>query len=127
VPDRIYSSEGSVRQPSLTPLFADSITYTVWPYELDAEDSAADLYDGYNLVNGTAGGNVYAIRSCLLDRHGRRPSSAAPRNYFYFRGSPLPGGVNVAFFDGHVEFEKWLNQLWTLQWHRGWVTPDPLP
>jgi prepilin-type N-terminal cleavage/methylation domain-containing protein/prepilin-type processing-associated H-X9-DG protein len=34
--------------------------------------------------------------------------------------------INVAFIDGHVETEDLVN-LWTLNWHRYWKTPNPLP
>jgi prepilin-type processing-associated H-X9-DG protein len=30
--------------------------------------------------------------------------------------------VNVSFFDGHAE-SIGIPQLWTLEWHKGWVTP----
>jgi len=34
--------------------------------------------------------------------------------------------INVAFVDGHVS-PVYLADLWTLEWHKGWKTPSPLP
>jgi prepilin-type processing-associated H-X9-DG protein len=59
-------------------------------------------------------------------QHSKRPASAAPRRYNYQVGTELPGAINMALFDGHAERVK-LNELWNLQWHRGWVTPNPHP
>ena len=38
----------------------------------------------------------------------------------------LPGGVNVAFGDNHVELVK-LEKLWNLTWHRTWKAPAKRP
>jgi prepilin-type N-terminal cleavage/methylation domain-containing protein/prepilin-type processing-associated H-X9-DG protein len=39
---------------------------------------------------------------------------------------PLPGGINVAFFDGHVQLAP-LDNLWQLQWHKSWKAPAKRP
>ena len=38
------------------------------------------------------------------------------------RNQPLPGAVNVAFFDGHGETVK-LDNLWQLYWHADYKPP----
>jgi len=62
-----------------------------------------------------------------IARHGMIPSRA-PRNLA--AGQPLPGAINMFFFDGHTELVK-LGKLWTYTWHRDWKTPsvisDPQP
>jgi prepilin-type processing-associated H-X9-DG protein len=40
-------------------------------------------------------------------------------------GTLLPGGINLSFCDGHVEYAK-LNALWTYYWHALSV-PQPMP
>jgi prepilin-type processing-associated H-X9-DG protein len=34
--------------------------------------------------------------------------------------------INVVFLDGHASMIN-LRDLWTLPWHKGWKTPNPLP
>ena len=41
-------------------------------------------------------------------------------------GSKIPGAVNFALVDGHVEAIQ-LDRLWTLTWHRGYKVPAQHP
>ena len=38
----------------------------------------------------------------------------------------LPGGINIAFADKHVELVR-LERLWKLTWHRNWAAPAKRP
>jgi hypothetical protein len=38
----------------------------------------------------------------------------------------LPGAINVASYDGHVETVK-LERLWKLYWHKNWAAPAKRP
>jgi len=38
----------------------------------------------------------------------------------------LPGGINIAFADNHVELVR-LERLWNLTWHRNWAAPAKRP
>ena len=38
----------------------------------------------------------------------------------------LPGGINMAFADNHVELVR-LERLWNLTWHRSWAAPAKRP
>jgi prepilin-type processing-associated H-X9-DG protein len=38
----------------------------------------------------------------------------------------MPGGINLALTDGHVELVK-LENLWNYSWHWNWITPVPRP
>jgi prepilin-type N-terminal cleavage/methylation domain-containing protein/prepilin-type processing-associated H-X9-DG protein len=117
----IYGRESSVRQTAMTPLFMDAINYYVAPLETDASGNPADLFHGI-----PAGDYGFDMRNCLIDRHGKRAPSSAPRSLNYVPGTVLPGAINMAFFDGHTENVK-LDDLWTFQWHLDWVTPSPHP
>ena len=50
---------------------------------------------------------------------GKAPATFNPKN-------DLPGAINIAFVDGHSELVK-LERLWSLDWHKGWVTPAKRP
>jgi prepilin-type processing-associated H-X9-DG protein len=58
-----------------------------------------------------------------IPRHGSRPS---PVPTDWPADQPLPGAVNVSFFDGHGELVK-LDRLWRLYWHKDYVPPAKRP
>jgi prepilin-type N-terminal cleavage/methylation domain-containing protein/prepilin-type processing-associated H-X9-DG protein len=103
-----------IAQTALTPYFSDSIWVDGWPLETDAPST--DLYAGSDA-------NVGMTRR-TISRHGYKAPGAAPR--YVAPGKLLPGAINVAFVDGHAAPVK-LEQLWTLYWHAGWVTPAVRP
>ena len=109
-----FEKSTAVTQPSLTPYFQDSIWVDCWPEEADTP--ATDLYSGSDVEGG--------MDRMTIARHGGRGASAAPRNVP--PGATLVGNINAAFVDGHVGAVK-LEQLWTLYWHQGWVTPTKRP
>lgn len=113
VPGSWKYTAASVYQASTTPLFLDSVWVDGWPKE--TEGPAQDLYDGsqYNYL-----GRV------TIARHGGNPPSAAPRNIT--SSASLPGGINISFYDGHAGYTR-MNNLWTLNWHQGWVIPGSIP
>ena len=104
----------SVMQSSTTPLFCDSVWVDGWPTEY--EGPATDLYLG-------AQGSYYMGRVTIA-RHGGLPPASAPRNITSSSG--LPGGINIVFYDCHASSEK-LKDLWTLDWHKGWIIPASIP
>ncbi len=65
----------------------------------------------------------YSMSQVALPRHGSRPNPV-PRNWL--QNQPLPGAVNVVFFDGHVGLVK-LDDLWQLTWHVDWKAPAKRP
>jgi prepilin-type N-terminal cleavage/methylation domain-containing protein/prepilin-type processing-associated H-X9-DG protein len=110
-----FKKESQIVQPVWTPLLADGI----WPWVLPIAKNppASDLY------RGTGPGGLASIDSLNIPRHGNRPNPV-PRNWP--ASSPLPGAVNVGFYDGHAELVK-LDRLWQLYWHVGYVPPDKRP
>ena len=97
---------GTRRSGSSTPLIGDgtspygglSATYPV----------PTDLTQGWNF---------------LIPRHGSRPR-VIPTDHP--PDQKLPGAVNIAFYDGHVE-QVPLERLWSLSWHKDYVAPEKRP
>ena len=79
------------------PTFCDGIWVDGWPKEGDVPQKS--------LITGDKNSEQGMQRICVR-RHGER--------------------INVAFLDGHASSVE-LRNLWTLQWHRRWQTPEPLP
>jgi prepilin-type N-terminal cleavage/methylation domain-containing protein/prepilin-type processing-associated H-X9-DG protein len=106
-----YTGEGKITQSSDVPMMVDAIWVDGWPAE--TMGPAADLYNGNASVD---------MGRFTIARHGNR----APAPLKITSSVGMPGGVNVAFYDGHAAFEK-LPALWTLAWHVGWTTPGTIP
>jgi prepilin-type N-terminal cleavage/methylation domain-containing protein len=113
---RHFTKESSVQRASLTPVFADAIWVDFWPRPTDAP--ARDLF------NGDQSGGVGAIGRITIARHGGRSPANAPRSVP--AGSRLPGVVDLALFDGHVEKVP-LDRLWSYYWYRDYQIPATRP
>jgi prepilin-type N-terminal cleavage/methylation domain-containing protein/prepilin-type processing-associated H-X9-DG protein len=99
--DGAFARESQVPYPGATPVLADGAYYWVefWPGDLDQPW----------LFRWTA-------NNVVLARHGGFPN---PVPTSWPPAQPLPGAVNVSFFDGHSELVK-LDRLWQLYWHAGY-------
>lgn len=113
----VFSKEFNVLYPARTPLFTDGNWLDAWPRTNDPP--ATDLYNGYH---GT--GFNGKIGRLTLPRHGGFVASRAPRQFD--TEQRLPGGINIACYDGHVELAR-LENLWNYYWSRTWVPPNPRP
>jgi prepilin-type N-terminal cleavage/methylation domain-containing protein len=107
-----FYSETDADLSAQTPVFLDSIWVDGWPESTDLP--ANDLVDGDTNGDG--------IGRFTIPRHAF--SGAVPRNFNY--KNPLPGSINAVFFDGSASTVK-LEELWTLSWHRNWITPAKRP
>jgi prepilin-type N-terminal cleavage/methylation domain-containing protein/prepilin-type processing-associated H-X9-DG protein len=110
-----FKTEAAVVQPSGTPLFADGVWNFVAPLARDWP--ASDLYTGWNPEHP---GQMSIM---TIPRHGSRPN---PFPHRWPESAPLPGAINVVFFDGHTQAVK-LDRLWQLYWHVGYVPPTKRP
>jgi prepilin-type processing-associated H-X9-DG protein len=63
------------------------------------------------------------MASMAIPRHGNRPN---PVPTYWPKNLPLPGAVNVAFYDGHGETVK-PNRLWQFYWHPDYKPPAKRP
>ncbi len=111
--DRFFGSEAEVAFPTLTPLLCDSAFSWVIgdPRVLPMTD-----------LTWRSGGDGEALYACLprhADRPGRLPTHHRP-------DQRLPGAINAAFYDGHVETVP-LEKLWQLYWFKGYVPPAKRP
>lgn len=112
-----FPLESDIPQPALTPNLADSITCDVSP---TAEDLPVTNLFTLDLLAPDGQGQM---RLLCIPRHGNRPNRV-PTNWPTDR--PLPGAINVAFFDGHGELVK-LDRLWQLYWHKDYQPPAKRP
>jgi len=112
---RFFQNEGQIVAPSQTPIIADSNAHISL--------HQADYLPPMNLREPwMEAGSGRAVLNCL-PRHGNRPD----RLPAYFRPSDrLPGAINAAFYDGHVETVP-LERLWQLHWHKDYVPPAKRP
>jgi prepilin-type N-terminal cleavage/methylation domain-containing protein/prepilin-type processing-associated H-X9-DG protein len=108
-----FTTEGQVQQPVKTPVLSDGIFFDVEP--LATNTPATNLAKG-----GVEDGGMQFLN---IARHGNRPN---PVPTYWPLNKPMPGAVNVAFFDGHGETVK-LDQLWQLYWHVDYKPPNKRP
>jgi prepilin-type processing-associated H-X9-DG protein len=111
-----FMNDSSVVSPSQTPVFADGIWVDAWP-EINDECNTHNLQTGF-YGPGPLGGQ--GMDRFLIARHGPNRPNIPPTSVSLAQN--LPGGVNMVFFDGHVESVP-LNGLWDLYWHLEWTFP----
>ncbi len=118
-----FGNESCVVQPSATPVVADGLSWWVWPRA--AELPASNLVFGYFTppTYGAGISSAVGMGNVSIPRHGTRPNRVPT---YWPASQPLPGGVNVAFFDGHAGLVK-LDDLWQLYWHVGYQPPAKRP
>jgi prepilin-type N-terminal cleavage/methylation domain-containing protein/prepilin-type processing-associated H-X9-DG protein len=116
-----FRIESEIADSSRTPLFADGINWQ-WSWAVGAGPRAVDP-PATNLVTGATTAAQWGMAIFTIPRHGSRPSKISTN---HSPGMMLPGAINVAFHDGHVEQVK-LERLWQLYWHRNYEPPVRRP
>jgi prepilin-type N-terminal cleavage/methylation domain-containing protein len=119
-PDWFFRTEAELPAPSKTPVFADGMNLLFIFGECNWAPTESDP-PAYNLQSGFAGRGL--MEWFTIPRHGSRPSSISTN---YPASRKLPGAINVASYDGHVETVK-LERLWKLYWHKNWAAPAKRP
>jgi prepilin-type N-terminal cleavage/methylation domain-containing protein/prepilin-type processing-associated H-X9-DG protein len=115
---RGFMREEQITRPAVTPLLADGAAWVAQPFSINGP--ATDLFTG---KDSALAANEWNICIMNIPRHGSRPRPV-PRSWP--RSSPLPGAVNVVFFDGHAAPVK-LDGLWQLYWNSAWSPPARRP
>ena len=112
-----FFREADIGRPSLTPLLGDCVDQSSSP--------RADDRPPRNLQTpwGDAAVPYSGMKYFVISRHGF-PPNPVPTNWP--SNQPLPGAVNVSFFDGHGELVK-LDYLWQLYWHKDYQPPAKRP
>ncbi len=109
-----FLDERQVARHHLTPIVADAVLFDI-PYARATDTPPADPSTGESILLG--------INLVCVPRHGRRPNRL-PRSWP--ASQPLPGAINVGFYDGHAEMVK-LDDLWQLYWHKDYKPPVKRP
>jgi prepilin-type N-terminal cleavage/methylation domain-containing protein len=106
-----FTNEASIRDPSITGMFADAYWVDFWakPTDFPAKDLYADS-DAPNI--GLS--RIAVPRSTFTISKNFNPANR------------LPGSSSVSFADVHVENVK-LDNLWKISWHKNWVSPLKRP
>jgi prepilin-type processing-associated H-X9-DG protein len=112
-----FCTEDQITHPTLTPVLADGVFAIVY--------ARATEFPATNLFTGDTSATVIWLNMKIMNipRHGKRPRPVL-RNWPIT--SPLPGAVNVSFFDGHAQPVK-LDGLWQLYWTVDFVPPPKRP
>jgi prepilin-type processing-associated H-X9-DG protein len=114
-----YYKDTAVKYPTQTPIFGDGIWVDAWPELNDACNTGNLQTGGAGNVGNPSSGGPQGMDRYLIARHGPHRPTVPPTGARI--NQPFPGGVNMVFFDGHVE-DVALNDLWTLCWHPEWVS-----
>ena len=114
-----FTSDNQILYPSRTPIVSDGTTWEVVPLETDPPPSNLAIPVSFaQLLQSRV-----SMAAVAIPRHGNGPE-AVPTSWP--SNSPLPGGVNVTFFDGHGELVR-LDSLWQLYWHKSYQPPGTRP
>jgi prepilin-type N-terminal cleavage/methylation domain-containing protein len=116
-----FPTENAVRHPSQTPVFCDAMLPQTWPFTNNLPST--DLYHGDTSAEVSDAPDTMMPRVTIA-RHGNRAASGAPTQVDITKR--LPGVIDVALFDGHVEKAP-LENLWNYYWCNGWIIPTPRP
>jgi prepilin-type processing-associated H-X9-DG protein len=116
-----FGKMDNVKHQSETPFFCDSVWPDGWPNGGTAKTAADNPPN--DLYFGTGSGTPMMGRVCIA-RHGI-PTLGHSKIVTATATTILPGGINVSFCDGHVEYSR-LNHLWSYYWNALSV-PKPMP
>jgi prepilin-type N-terminal cleavage/methylation domain-containing protein/prepilin-type processing-associated H-X9-DG protein len=116
-PAPMFRDESQI-PPVTTPLLGDGILD--WYDLYGVEPPPQDLF---NPLNTGSDSTPWGFNPWAIPRHGNQPRPV-PRHWP--SNQPLPGAVNMAFYDGHCQLVK-LDQLWQLYWHADYVAPAKRP
>jgi len=109
-----FRTESAIQKPSQTPAFYDSTWTDAWPLVTDTVPSPVNLFTGgdFNSYQG--------LPRFLIARHGNGSALSAPRNINPLLLKSLPGKIDIAAVDGHVEPSTLNDLLSKYSWNISW-------
>jgi prepilin-type N-terminal cleavage/methylation domain-containing protein/prepilin-type processing-associated H-X9-DG protein len=117
----LFEAESQISQPTLTPVLGDGVHWVSLPRATDLP--AENLYWGVTHLNVYTPEGGKFMTFFTIPRHRYRSISKFDN---WPTSNPLPGAINVGFYDGHVELVP-LERLWQLYWHRNYEPPAKRP
>ena len=117
-----FQKDAAVQDATRTPVFADGCWPDAWTETDNTPPSSHNLQSpigpGPNALAGPGGPS--GLWRYMIPRHNPHRPTVPPTSANYTK--PLPGAVNIVFFDGHVESVP-LDNLLSLYWHLNWTHP----
>ncbi|HTV39652.1 MAG TPA: prepilin-type N-terminal cleavage/methylation domain-containing protein [Candidatus Sulfotelmatobacter sp.] len=129
-PQNLYTRESAVRNPSMAPVFMDSVWINLDPLVNDAPPN--NLYNPAGVTSTSGGSLSEGMQRVCITRHWGRSPGAAPQLVTAQVGAGgtvtwnLPGNICMGFVDSHVEVVK-IQNLWTYYWSLNWVPRSQPP
>ena len=117
---QVFRTENNIVNPTRTPIFADGASL-YWDPIAGGWGPQADDLPARHLVTG--GAKIYHMGNFTIPRHGGGGANVPTNHPVHLK---LPGTINVAFYDGHVE-QVQLKRLWQLFWHKDYLPPAKRP
>ena len=114
-PENVFQAESHITQPTLLPVAADASWELGYPLDADEAGTLDQFEDG----------PAFNMRVFCVPRHGSKASKVTT-NEPWPKTEPLPGSINVVYFDGHVQLTP-LEKLWQLHWHRNFTPRNRVP
>jgi prepilin-type processing-associated H-X9-DG protein len=123
-----FRRDSEVEHPVRTPLAGDAVVSGRFAQSTRVAGPRATDPPPANLVSGDVpnpltGSPHYGMATFAVPRHGSAPSSIPTR---HTPSEKLPGAINMAYYDGHVEMTN-LERLWSLIWHKEYAPPSARP
>jgi prepilin-type N-terminal cleavage/methylation domain-containing protein/prepilin-type processing-associated H-X9-DG protein len=110
----MFHKMDNVSHPAQTPIFCDGVWPDMWASSGTATANGDNLSGTVDLYAGVEDGTPgHMMGRVLIARHGSKTATGTMNVPF---SSKLPGAINVAACDGHVEICK-LDNLWSYYWH----------
>ena len=129
-----FVKESAIHQPVTTPVIADGMWQDTFPTPTDPP--AVNLAYPAQVVTsqpettpaGSGNGSPTAngIPRFMVARHGPRRPAMPPTSISGKNPLAWPGGINMVFFDGHVE-DVPLYHLWSYTWSNATGWPAQIP
>ena len=113
-----FQKVSAVQHPTETPAFMDATWVDGWVMSPPLPTvGVADLYNGKTAAFNA---NAWGLGIFGIARHGSQAPGRAPRSVA--AGTPLPGSMNSAMVDGHVESMK-LKDANKYYWCKDYIVP----